>query len=304
MGHVVVAGSINVDLVARVDRLPAAGETVLAMSLARHDGGKGANAGVAAARAGARVAMIGAVGTDADGDAQLRSLAAEGIDTTGVQRAEAPTGTALIAVDAAGANQIVVAAGANGTLQPGRVAAGVAATGVAGGVLLLSLEVPLRAVEAAAHAARAQGMTVVLNPAPVQPLADDLLAGAICTPNRGELSSLSGTDDLADAAARLLARGVRAVVVTLGEAGAAVWDASGHAAVPALEVDVVDTTGAGDCFNGVLAASLADGLALRSAVERANAAAGLSVSAAGARGGMPERSAIDRSLPTGRPDVR
>lgn len=303
MGRVVVVGSINVDLVATVPHLPAPGETVLAGSFARHHGGKGANAAVAAARAGASVAMIGAVGTDADGDAALAALTEDGVGVEGVTRAQAPTGTALVAVDTTGANQIVVSAGANATLDAEDVAAGVAGAGAAGDVVLLSLEVPLATVVAVGRAARRAGMTVVLNPAPFQPLPDDLLTDVICTPNRGELAGLSGTDDLAGAAARLLARGARAVVVTLGEGGAAVWEPSGHAELPAVATTAVDTTGAGDCFNGVLAAGLAEGVALRAAVERANVAAGLSVTAAGARAGMPDRAAIDRAVASLRPDV-
>lgn len=297
MGRVVVVGSINVDVVASVSYLPQPGETVLATALARHDGGKGANAAVAAARAGARVTMVGAVGTDADGDAQLRSLAAEGIAAEAVLRADAPTGMALIAVDATGANQIVVAAGANATLAAHDAAAAVRASGAAAGdVLLVSLEVPLDAVVAAALLARERGMTVVVNPAPVRALPDELLAGAVCTPNRGELARLTGTEDLAGGAAHLLERGASAVVVTLGGDGCAVWDASGLAAFDAEPTDAVDTTGAGDCFNGVLAAGLAEGLSLRSAAPRANAAAGLSVAAAGARAGMPTREAIERAF--------
>jgi ribokinase len=296
MSRVVVVGSINVDVVASVPHLPRPGETVLAGSFTRNHGGKGANAAVAASRAGASVTMLGAIGTDADGDTALAALDTEGVEIRGVARADAPTGTALIAVDTGGANQIVVAPGANATLVPEDIAAGVAGAGATGDVLLCSLEVPLTAVQAAARAARGVGMTVVLDPAPIQRLPDDLLADVVCTPNRGELAGLSGTEDLADAAARVLARGVRAVVVTLGDAGAAVWEASGCTAFPAAKTTVVDTTGAGDCFSGVLAAGLADGLALLAAAERANVAAGLSVTAAGARGGLPDRAAIDRAL--------
>jgi len=295
MGRVVVVGSINADLVATVPRLPERGETVLATSFARYHGGKGANAAVAAARAGAQVTMIGAVGTDADGDAQLRSLVAEEVATGSVWRASEPTGVALIAVDADGANQIVVAPGANGRITPDQATEAVAAAGP-GDVLLVSLEVPLDAVVAAADAARRNGMLVVLDPAPVRDLPDDLLAGVICTPNRGELSRLASTHDLEAAASRLLGRGVSAVVVTLGDQGAAVWEPSGQAAFDALTTEAIDTTGAGDCFSGVLAAALADGVPLRSAVARANAAAGLSVAAAGARAGMPGADAIERAL--------
>jgi ribokinase len=297
MGGVVVVGSINVDLVATVPRLPERGETVLATSFARHHGGKGANAAVAAARAGARVTMIGVVGADADGDGQVSALATDGVAIGTVWRAEAPTGMAFIAVDGDGANQIVVAPGANGTLTPDQAAEAVVAAGAGpGDVLLASLEVPLDAVVAAVEVARQSEMLVLIDPAPVRDLPDGLLAGVICTPNRGELSRLAGTDDLEAAASRLLGRGVSAVVVTLGDRGAAVWEASGRAAFDALATQVVDTTGAGDCFSGVLAAALADGVPLRSAVARANVAASLSVAAAGARAGMPNADAIDRAL--------
>lgn len=297
MGRVVVVGSINVDLMATVPHLPEPGETVLARAFARHDGGKGANAAVAAARAGALVTLVGAVGTDADGASQVRSLAADGVRVDAVQRVEGATGTALIAVDDAGANQIVVAAGANAALAPDHVAQVLRASGAgAGDVLLVSLEVPLETVVAAARAARRRGMEVVVNPAPIRELPDELLAGAVCTPNRGELTRLAGTDNLADGAAHLLARGTSAVVVTLGADGCGVWDASGHASFGPLTTQVVDTTGAGDCFSGVLAAALADGVRLRSAAARANVAAGLSVATPGARAGMPSRDAIQRAM--------
>jgi ribokinase len=281
---VAVVGSVNVDLVVTVERLPAVGETVTGGTFAMHHGGKGGNQAVAAARAGARVAMVGAVGDDEHGAAARAAFAAEGVDTTLLEviPGEA-TGVALIAVDRAGANQIVVASGANHRLDhlPGLPQGD--------GVLLVGFEVVDEVVSQAVAAARTRGWPVVVNPAPARPLPVCLRAsGAILVPNEGELGVLGG-----DAAAlRELTGGP--VVVTLGAAGARLVDGDRDVLVPALAVEAVDTTGAGDTFAGVLAAALAEGRELPAAVRRAVTAASLSVRAPGARSGMPARAEIDR----------
>ena len=297
--RVVVVGSINVDLVVAVERLPAAGETVAGGRFAQHGGGKSANQAVAAARLGASVALVGAVGEDAMGDDAIAALEAEGIDVSGVARLDAPTGVALIVVDAAGENQIAVASGANAALDPDHVNAELARLlGTAPpafpsrGIVLLGHEVSPAVVAAAASAAHAAGWPVVLNPAPARALPDAALA--VLTPNTSEAAQLTGSDD-PEAAARALAdRTGAAVLITLGADGALLLEPDGEPVrLPATRVDVVDTTGAGDTVNGALAAELAAGRSLVDAARFALRAAALSTTAPGARGGMPRRAEVD-----------
>ena len=295
MGRVVVVGSINVDLVVTASHLPRPGETVTGGAFARHLGGKGANQAVAAARAGAAVTMIGAVGRDADGDESLAALRAEGIDISGIRRAEALTGVALIAVAPDGENQIVVASGANALVSVDDASLGDLQGGT--GVVLTCFEVPMPAVKAAVLAAGRSGMQAIVNPAPAQSLPPELIGpGVILTPNAQELRAISGDAEVEAGVASLIAAGATAVVVTLGADGALLAEGSRRRGVAARSVDVADTTGAGDTFSGVLAAWLASGHDLEHAVEAANAAAGLSVTRAGAREGMPDRDAIEATL--------
>ncbi len=298
-GHVVVIGSVNVDLVVAADRLPAPGETVLGGRFATHHGGKGANQAVAAARAGARVTMIGAVGTDEHGDHGLAALAAETVDVVRVRRVDAePTGVALIVVGPRGENQIAVAPGANGLLviddEDRSIIAGA-------DVLLTNHEVPNDAVIAGLRAAHEGGTLAILNPAPARALPSEILTlGPILTPNEHELVVAIGNDDTNAALDELSARHNGPIVVTQGPAGALLADGdrrqrfSGHVAP-----EVVDSTGAGDTFCGVLAAWMADGASLPDAIAAANAAGALSVGAAGARSGMPTREAILATLNPG-----
>ena len=286
--RVIVVGSVNTDLVVVAERLPAPGETVTGGEFGHHGGGKGANAAVAAARLGAQVTMVGAVGGDLFGDEALELLDREGIDTAAVARVDMPTGVALIVVDAAGENQIAVAPGANAELDPDAVERTVGAAGP--GVVLLSQEVSEAAVLAGARAADGP---VVLNPAPVRRLPDELAAlGPILTPNAGEARALSGEEDPEAAARALAARTGAPVVVTLGGEGVLVLDGDTAEHVPAPSVTAVDTTGAGDTFNGALAVALAEGRALRDAAAFAVAAAALSTRASGAREGMPRRDEV------------
>jgi ribokinase len=288
MSRVVVVGSINADLVVSVDALPAPGETVTGGRFARHGGGKGANQAVAAARLGASVALLGAVGDDELGAAALDELAREGVDVGAVVRLDGEaTGVALIMVDAAGENAIAVASGANARVD----GAGVAQLldGVPG-VVLLGHEVPEPAVLAGARAARAAGWLLVLNPAPARPLGDELLGLApLLTPNASEACALTGEADPEAAAAALAARTGAPVLVTLGARGALLVEGDAREPVPAPAVAVADTTGAGDALNGALAAELARGAALADAARVAVAAASLSTRRAGARAGMPRR---------------
>lgn len=289
---VVIVGSINVDLVVQGDRLPLPGETVLGGRFATHDGGKGANQAVAAARAGAVVSMVGAVGMDANGERAIAALEADRVDVSRVRRLEAePTGVALVAVGARGENQIMVAPGANATLElddADRRLIGEA------GALLSSLEVPMTTVIDALRTAHAAGVTAILNPAPAHALPAEILAlGPILTPNEHELVVAIGNDQTESALDELAARHAGPIIVTQGAAGALLAHGDSRARFDGfVPPHVVDTTGAGDTFCGVLAALLADGMALADAISMANAAAALSISAAGARAGMPTRDAI------------
>ena len=289
---VVVVGSVNADLVVSVSRLPRAGETVSGGTFARHGGGKGANQAVAAARLGARVAFVGAVGADDLGDEALRELEAEAVDTSAVARLEGvATGVAAIVVDESGENQIAVASGANAALGAGHVTRAlerILAAGGGRGVVLLGHEVPAAVVVAGIAAARGAGWTVILNPAPARALPDDV-AGVILTPNADEARALAGEDGVEAAARALAARTGAPVLVTLGAEGALLLDGDRVERLPAPEVDVVDTTGAGDAVNGALAAELAAGRPLRDSVHLALTAAALSTRAPGARSGMPRR---------------
>lgn len=290
----IVIGSLNVDLVVRVAHLPAPGETVTEGTFARHFGGKGANQAVAAARLGAAVTLVGAVGDDAFGADSLADLVAEGIDVSRVSVLPGtPTGVALIAVGERGENQIVVASGANSDLDGAAVHA--ALQGITGAaVLLTNLEVPDTAVVAGAQAAAELGWQIVVNPAPARKLPDRLLAcHPILVPNEGEARVLSGAADAGEAARRLAAQTAAPVIVTLGADGALVQPPDGEATrIAAPHVEVADTTGAGDAFAGALAAELARGSTLPDAARFAAVAAALSVTGAGARGGMPARAAV------------
>lgn len=293
---VCVIGSINVDLVVNADRLPLPGETVLGGSFSVHDGGKGANAAVAAARAGASVAFIGSVGRDEHGERALASLAAEGIIIDRVRQDDRhPTGVALIAVGPRGENQIVVAPGANAHLELDDTDRENIA---AARVVLTNHEVSSRVVADVLRTANAAGVTVILNPAPARALSAEMLRlGPILTPNEHELVVAIGNDVTGSALDELAARNAGPIIVTQGPAGALLIHQGERSRFPGRSVPtVVDTTGAGDTFNGVLAAWLAGGSALPEAVEAANAAASLSVAAAGAREGMPNREAIEHLL--------
>ena len=300
---VVVVGSVNVDLVVRAARLPGPGETVTGGAFARHGGGKGANQAVAAARAGAHVRMIAAVGDDELGRAARDELADAGIDVRGLATVPGvATGVALIVVDGTGENQIAVASGANGELRAGHVAHALAGSADGGSwVCLLDLEVPDEPLVEAARITAAAGRTLLINPAPARAIAAGLLeAGPILTPNAREAQLLSGRADPQQAAKALHERTGAPVLVTLGAEGVLLLDERGVRHLPGFPATAVDTTGAGDAFSGVLAAGLAQGRRLDEAVERAQAAAAISVTVPGARSGMPDAVAIEAFLSTTR----
>jgi ribokinase len=298
--RIVVVGSVNVDLVVRLPRLPRPGETAGGGVFTVHPGGKGGNQAVAAARLGADVVMLAALGDDDYGRDARADLEREGVDTRLVVTAEASTGIAVVLVDEAAENLIALAPGANAALAPDAVTA--ALTGLPDDpvVLLAGLEVPLACVEAGVAVAADRGWTVVVNPAPAPavPLPQTLLGCIdVLTPNEGELGVLAD-----GAAATLLDAGVGAVVVTRGAAGTVVHDGAGELVVPAPPVEAVDTTGAGDCFSGALAWALGSGLPLPDAARLAVTAASLSTRAAGARTGCPTRQELVAHLgPAGVP---
>lgn len=293
--QIVVVGSANVDMVVQVRSLPKPGETVLARSSHDFPGGKGSNQAVAAARLGRQVAFVGRTGDDPEGQLVRSALAAEGVDVTALQPdAEQSTGRAIVLVDAAAENSIVVVGGANAALQPDHIRA--AAAAIAGArVVVAQLEVPVDAVAAAAALVRGR---FVLNPAPAQRLDAALLALVdVLVVNEGEFEVLAGQpvptegDRLGEV---VRAAGLPdAVVVTLGGEGALVWADGDVTAVPAPPVEVVDTTGAGDTFVGALADALAREEPVVDAVRWAVCAASLSTSALGATSGMPRRPQVE-----------
>jgi ribokinase len=302
-GSVLVVGSINVDLVVSTSFLPARGETVVGGRFSQHHGGKGANQAVAAARMGAAVSFVGAVGSDAYGSEALGELLTEGIDVSRVQvLAGESTGIALIVVDKQGQNQIAVASGANarvdGALVSRALAAGAAAPtsaiSTAGpGAFLANLEVRDDAVVAGARYARERGMKVIVNPAPARALNSELITlSPILVPNEVEAEALTGEHDPQMAARLLSGRTGAPVIVTLGARGVIVVRPEGVQPVTPPYAEVVDTTGAGDAFCGALAAELACGSTLIDAARIAVRAATMSTEARGARTAMPRRTML------------
>jgi ribokinase len=300
--RILVVGSINVDIVALTERLPAPGETVIGGTLLINHGGKGANQAVAARRLGAEVRFIGCVGDDTFGPELRQGMAAEGIGVDGLTTiAGNNSGTAVIVVDAAGRNQIAVASGANMHLTVDGVARFAADIAWAQ-VVICQLEVPLDTVLWTLRTARQHGAITVLNPAPAQPLPPELWPLVdYLTPNESEAAQLSGLplaalSDADDVAHALLARGPRVVILTLGAQGAFVGTLDHMVHVPAFPVTVVDTTAAGDAFNGALAVALAEERPLDMAVRFANAAAGLACTQRGAQNSLPVRAQVDAWL--------
>ncbi|SFW69068.1 ribokinase [Luteibacter sp. UNCMF366Tsu5.1] len=294
MTRIVVVGSINMDLVTLAPRFPEPGETLTGDRFLTVPGGKGANQAVAAARLGARVSMVGAVGDDAFGRQLYDGLVAEGVDVTHVARLEGiGSGTASITV-AGGENNIVVVPAANGRVTPAQVEAARAVIRGAD-ALLVQLEIPLDAVEATLRVAREEGVPVILNPAPAQRLPVEWLAHVrFLTPNQHELTTVLGAESTSDFR-ELMRRAPCPVVLTRGEDGAWFRDGDDEPRHQSgFKVEAVDSTGAGDTFNAALAVYLHDGLDV--AVRKACAAAAIAVSRLGAQAGMPRADEVNAFL--------
>ncbi|MDE0012783.1 MAG: ribokinase [Candidatus Poribacteria bacterium] len=300
---VTVVGSLNIDLVCHATKRPDKGETLIGDAFDIFTGGKGFNQATAAARLGAEVTLIGSVGADSFGEMLLIATENEHIDSRFVRkRTDTGTGVATIVVEPDGDNSIIVVPRANMALTTTDIDAAADCISDAD-VLLLQLETPIAASEHAAAIAKAHGTTVILNPAPAQPLPDSLLASVdILTPNQSETEFLSGIqvsndEDARNAAEVLRARMVdtttSAVVLTLGEQGALILTSRTSERIPAFSVDAVDTTGAGDAFCGALATALASGETLGEAIALANAAGAVAVTVIGATPSMPTRAKVD-----------
>ena len=302
--QIVVIGSLNADLVQKVDRLPKPGETIAGGSLETFSGGKGANQAVAAGRMGARTSMIGQVGDDSLSQVLRESLQSAGVDYSGVGVSKTSTGSAIILVFPDGENLIVIAPGANASVTPDLAAERLQVL-ERGAFLLSQLEIPIESVERSLEVAKTRGATTILDPAPARELHGDLLRHVdYLTPNETESATLLGAPGLAmeddpameRAAERILALGPKAVVLKLGARGCLIASAEGFHRVPGFNVDAVDTTAAGDVFNGAFATALAEGQAVPLAASFANAAAALSVTRPGAQNSVPSREAVDRFL--------
>jgi len=295
MAKILVIGSSNTDMVIKTDKLPAPGETILGGIFLMNPGGKGANQAVAAARLGGKVTFITKRGNDLFGNQAVGLLMREDIDTQYVVKdTELPSGVALITVDSTGENIIVVAPGSNGNLLQDDIPTKIFETGKFE-ILLLQLEIPISTVEYSAVTASENGIKVILNPAPAQKLSDNLLKHTwLITPNETEAEILIGItvhniSTAENAASSLQKKGVENVIIMMGASGAYIKSESFTGMVPGVKVKAVDTTAAGDVFNGALAVALAEGKDLEEAVAFANKAASISVTRMGAQASAPYR---------------
>lgn len=309
MVDILVIGSLNADLVLRAPRFPQPGETIHGENLQIIPGGKGANQAVAAAKLGAKVAIVGRVGSDSFAPLLLQSLQSNQVETNYIRQDPSASGTAMIVVDANGQNSIVLSAGANGNVSPADVEA---ASGLNPSLLLLQLEIPIPTVLRAAQIAKENKTRVILNPAPAQPLPDELIALTdFIIPNETELSLLSGlpVSDLSEAeiaAKVLLKRGAKQAIVTLGAKGALLVSAQRAIQIPSFSVNAVDTTAAGDAFIGGFAAKLLEynlspnheltQTEIQEAVNYACACGALAVTKFGAQPSLPTHAEVEHFL--------
>ena len=298
MKKIIVIGSSNTDMVVRSERLPRAGESVIGDKFMMAGGGKGANQAVAVAQMGHRVLFVAAVGNDIFGNAAVQGYENFGIDTSHIIRKDEPSGVALIMVDGAGQNSISVALGANNSLTAKDVMPALEQISE-GDIVLLQLEIPISTVDACVAMAAAKGAKVILNPAPAAPVCDSTLSKLyLITPNQTEAQTLTGVEvtDTASAqfaAQKLIDLGVKRVVITMGSQGAYLYQDGQGEIIPAHKVNAVDTTAAGDVYNGALCAALAEGMILTEALHFAAKASAISVTRAGAQPSIPTRAEVD-----------
>ena len=282
---IAVVGSINMDLVTSVKKVPAAGETVMGEAFATMPGGKGANQAVAAARLGAEVSMIGCLGSDYLGDGLLEVLKKEGIRTEAVKRVEGSSGTASIILSE-GDNRIIVVPGANHEMTPQWIEENRNVIEDSD-LLLVQLEIPLNCVQIALEIAKAANVKTILNPAPMTKLPAEIIQLAdYITPNEHEYQTLSEEFSIAELSSRL--------IITMGDEGVLFYEDGKEVRIPAFNVPVRDTTGAGDTFNGALGVAICEQLGLKEAISFANRAAALSITQIGAQNGMPTKKKIQQ----------
>lgn len=301
---VVVVGSYNTDLTIKTERIPRTGETIIGGVFSEGGGGKGANQAVAAARAGAKVSFIARVGNDALGKAGVQRLTAEGINTKYIfQDNDVATGVAFIVVDERGENSIVVASGANAKLSSSDIEVAHSELSSAD-VLLVQLESPIETIHSAIKKSHEKGAMVILNPAPAQALSSKILTDIdVITPNKVEAEMITGIkvsdeESLQSIVLKFFESGVKNVIITLGSKGMYVGCSESMKLMPAYKVCPVDSTGAGDIFSGSLAAFLAEGMSMESAVKMAAASASISVTRLGAQSSAPNRREIENFLMT------
>ena len=296
-GHIVVVGSLNMDLVVKTPRHPKVGETILGSEFRTYPGGKGANQAVAAAKLGCPVKMVGRVGNDPFANELLEAISIETFDTEYIIRdLNETTGVAFITVDQDGHNSIVVAPGANAHVSPEDVQAAENVF-IGAAVLLVQLECPLPAVVRAIDLAKKHQLQVVLNPAPGQVLGSDLLGKVdYLLPNESELALISGEQEMSRAIDKMRDLGVGALVITMGGEGVLVVGQTSELQIPALDVKVVDTTAAGDAFAGAFAVALTEGYELYNAARWGTIAGALAVTRAGAQPSLPSRAEFNRLL--------
>jgi len=300
--RILVVGSSNTDMVIKAEHLPRPGETILGGTFLMNPGGKGANQAVSIAKLGGQVTFICKTGNDIFGQQSRQLFEEEGIDTSYIfSDSEHPSGVALITVDSKAENCIVVASGSNANLLPADLATAHEAIEKAG-IILMQLEIPIETIKYVADIARKLNKKVILNPAPAQPLDKELLQSLyLITPNETEAEMISGikitNDDSLLACARAIhAMGVQSVIITLGSKGAFLYSDNFQEHIPTVKVKAVDTTAAGDVFNGALAVALSEGCGLPEAVRFANKAAAISVTRFGAQASAPYREEIDDNV--------
>lgn len=299
---VVVVGSYNTDLTIKTDRIPRPGETIIGGRFSESGGGKGANQAVAAARAGADVSLVARVGNDVLGREGIERLSREEISTRYMfSDTEAPTGVAFIVVDKNGENSIVVASGANSKLSSIDIELAESEI-LSADVVLLQLESPIRTIETVINKSYEKGITIILNPAPAHPLSENLLQKInTITPNRVEAEMLTGIKVTDEESLRLITKrlfdfGIKNVLITLGPRGVFAGLQDMMEFIPSFKVNTVDSTGAGDVFNGSLAAFLSNGIPMKKAIKLANASAAISVTRLGAQNCAPTRLEIEKFI--------